>query len=128
MDLAVLILASKRDLAAQNIARELVRLKNFQPVSTTSGDLLRQGDVYLKHVDTDGIHTDSLDVDFEVDLVIFASRHRSESGAPTLTVHWPGNATSKADFGGKPKSLAYSRSSETACSLLALDEAGQQEN
>ncbi len=121
--MAVLILASRRDVAAQNIARELVRVKDFQPVSGTSCDLLRQGGVYLKHVDTDGIHTNTLGVDFDVDVVIFASRHRSESGAPTLTVHWPGNATSKAEFGGKPKSLAHADPPRLRAALLALDEA-----
>ena len=121
--MAVLILASRRDAAAQNIARELVRLKDFQPVSGTSGDLFRQGGVYLKHVDTDGIHTNSLDADFDVEVVIFASRHRSESGAPTLTVHWPGNPTSKAEFGGKPKSLAHTDPPRLRAALLALDKA-----
>ena len=121
--MAVLIIASRRDIAAQNIARELVHLKDFQPVPETSGNLFRQGDVFLKHVDTDGIHTNGLDVDFRVDAVIFASRHRSESGEPTLTVHWPGNTTSQADFGGKPKSLSFTDPPRSRAALLALDEA-----
>jgi D-aminoacyl-tRNA deacylase len=120
--LAVLIIASKRDLAAQNIARELLRLKHFQPIPGTSGNLYRQGDVFLKHVDTDGIHTNSLDVDFTVDAVIFASRHRSESGEPTLTVHWPGNPTSQAEFGGNPKSLSLADPPRLRAALLGLHE------
>lgn len=121
--MAVLVVASKRDSAAQNIARELVHLKDFQAVSGTSGNLFRQGDVFLRHVDTDGIHTNSLDVDVKVDAVIFASRHRSESGEPTLTVHWPGNTTSQADFGGNPKSLSFADPPRLRAALLALDEA-----
>jgi D-aminoacyl-tRNA deacylase len=121
--LPVLIVASKRDIAAQNIARELMLLRSFQPVPGTSADLFRQGDVFLKLVDTDGIHTNSLDMDIKVDSVIFASRHRSESGERTLTVHWPGNTTSRADFGGNPKSLSIADPPRLRAALLALDEA-----
>jgi D-aminoacyl-tRNA deacylase len=121
--LTVLIVASKRDIAAQNIARELMRLKEFQPVSGISDDLFRHGEVYLKHVDSDGIYTESLGVDFKIDVVIFASRHQSESGARTLTAHWPGNPTSGANFGGRPKSLALADPPRLRTALLALDEA-----
>jgi D-aminoacyl-tRNA deacylase len=121
--LVVLIIASKLDVAAQNVARELVRLRDFRPVHGTSGEVLEQGDVLLKHVNTDGIHTNNLGVDVKVDLVIFASRHRSESGEPTLTVHWPGNATSRADFGGNTKSLSLADPPRLRAALLALDAA-----
>ena len=120
--MVVLIVASKRDEAAQNIARELTRLKHFLPVSGRT-DLLKQGDVLIKHVETDGVYTDQLDQDLELDAVIFASRHRSESGEPALTVHWTGNSTSHADFGGNPKSLAFTDPSRSRAALLALDAA-----
>ena len=121
--MSVLIVASKLDLAAQNIARELMRLRDAQPVPGASGDLFRLGNVFLKLVDTDGIHTNSLDIDAKVDAVIFASRHRSESGEPTLTVHWSGNTTSQAEFGGNPKSLSFADPPRLRAALLALDEA-----
>ena len=121
--MAVLILASKRDAAAQNIAKQLIHLKNLQAVPESSGNLFQRGDVFLKHVETDGIYTNTLDVDVDVDTVIFASRHRSESGEPTLTVHWPGNATSKTDFGGNPKSLSFTEPPRLRAALLALDQA-----
>lgn len=121
--MAVLILASKRDAAAQNIAKQLINLKNLQLVSGSSGNLFRQGEVLLKYVETDEICTNTLDVDVNVDAVIFASRHRSESGRPTLTMHWPGNATSQADLGGNPKSLALTDPPRLRAALLALDQA-----
>ncbi len=116
----VLIVASKRDAAAQNIARILIRQKEFQRVDSTN-DLLRKEDVYLKHVDSDGIYTDSLDFEGKLDAVIFASRHRSESGEPALTVHWTGNSTGRADFGGKPKSLSFTDPPRLRAALLTLD-------
>jgi D-aminoacyl-tRNA deacylase len=121
--LTVLIVASKRDVAAQNIAQELVRLKGFRPAAGSSEDLLQNGDVYLKLVETDGIYTDNLGFDSRFDAAIFASRHRSESEEPALTVHWTGNSTARADFGGKPKSLSFAEPPRLRAALLALDEA-----
>lgn len=121
--MTVLIIASKRDVAAQNVAKQLADLKNLQPVPESSGNLFRRGDVFLKHVETDGIHTNTIDIDAHVDAVIFGSRHRSESGEPTLTVHWPGNATSQAEFGGNPKSLSFTDPPRLRAALLALDQA-----
>lgn len=119
--MTVLIIASKRDSAAQNIAQQLTRLKNFQ--ETHIKNLFQAGDVFLKHVETDGIYTDKLDVDFLPEAVIFASRHRSESNEPALTTHWTGNTTGRADFGGKPKSLSPTDPKRLRAALLALDAA-----
>jgi D-aminoacyl-tRNA deacylase len=121
--LSVLIIASRRDPAAQNVARDLIRLGDLRPVSETSVDLFRQGNVLLKFVETDGIHTNSLNADVQVDAVIFASRHRSESGEPTLTTHWSGNPTSRAEFGGNPKTLSFTDPPRLRAALLALDQA-----
>jgi D-aminoacyl-tRNA deacylase len=120
--LVVLVVASRRDPAAQNIAVELARTKNFQIVEA-DGSLLRAGNVLLKHVESDGIYTENLGVNVKPEVVIFASRHRSESNEPTLTTHWTGNVTSRADFGGKPKSLSYTDPSRLRAALLALDQA-----
>jgi D-aminoacyl-tRNA deacylase len=122
--LTVLIVASKKDPAAQNIARHLIATKNLHGADS-SAELLRDGEVYLKNVETDGIYTDSLGVDFKPDAVIFVSRHRSESNEPALTVHWTGNATARADFGGKPKSLSPTDPPRLRSALLALDEGRQ---
>lgn len=99
-----------------------MRLKGFQPASSVP-DLFQNGKVYLKLVETDGIYTDSLGVDSRPEAVIFASRHRSESGEPALTVHWTGNSTSRADFGGRPKSLSFADPPRLRAALLALDKA-----
>jgi D-aminoacyl-tRNA deacylase len=120
--LAVLIVASKRDVAAQNIARQLTVTKGFRQVQNSS-DLFQQGDVLLKHVETDSIDTNDLEIDAKIDLVIFASRHKSESGEPTLTVHWPGNPTSRAEFGGTPRTLSFADPPRLRAALLAFDEA-----
>jgi D-aminoacyl-tRNA deacylase len=101
------------------ISTELRRLKAFQESDTK--DLFQSSGVYLKHVDTEGIYTDRIDVDFRPDAVIFASKHRSESNEPAMTVHWTGNPTSRADLGGKPKSLSPTDPKRLRAALLALD-------
>ncbi len=118
--MVVLIVASVVDTAAQNIADHLARSHRFEPVSG-SNSVLKSGDVYMKHVETDGIYTDKLGLDISVDAVIFASRHRSESNEPTLTAHWTGNMSSRADHGGKPNSLSFTDPARLRCALLALD-------
>ncbi len=119
--MTVLIIASKRDPAAQNIAQQLTQLNNFQDTHTKN--LFQAGEIYLKHVETDGIYTDKLDVDFLPEAVIFASRHRSESNEPALTTHWTGNTTGRNDFGGKPKTLSPTDPRRLRTALLALDAA-----
>ena len=117
--MASLIVASKVDPAAQTISAELRRLKNFQ--KSDSEELFRSADVYLKHVGTEGIYTDRLDVGFTPDAVIFASKHRSQSNEPALTVHWTGNPTTTAELGGKPKSLSPTDPPRLRAALLQLD-------
>lgn len=120
--MTVLIVASQRDIAAKNIAEVLIGSQNFKPVLGTNNLLERSG-VFLKFVETEGILTDKLDLPQGVDSIIFASKHRSESGEPTLTVHWTGNPSSRAEFGGNPKSLSFTEPRRLRSALLTLDNA-----
>jgi D-aminoacyl-tRNA deacylase len=123
--LASLIIASKRDTAAQTISAELRLLEDFHEAGAK--DLFRSGDVYLKHVETEGIYTNTIEVGFSPEVVIFASRHRSEANEPALTVHWTGNSTGRADLGGNPKSLSLADPPRLRAALLALDLARDRE-
>jgi D-aminoacyl-tRNA deacylase len=120
--MAVLVIASKKDAAAQNIAKELIRTRRLHPISG-SPDLLQQSNVLLKYVDSDGIFTEEIGLTEKIEAVIFASRHKSEQGEPTLSVHWTGNPTSRAESGGKPKALSFTDPARLRAALLALDEA-----
>jgi len=120
LSLTILIIASRRDIAAQNIAKELTRAHVFSPVEDYS-DLSQHENILLKNVETDGIHTNEVHLPSDTECVIFASRHRSESNEPTLTVHWTGNCTSRCDFGGKPKTLSYTNPPRLRAALLTLD-------
>jgi D-aminoacyl-tRNA deacylase len=81
-----LIVASKLDKAGINITTQLSQFGNFN--------------FYL--VDNEAIYTENLDLERlnQYDFIIFASKHQSEKGGKTLSIHAPGNWR-KADYGGK---------------------------
>lgn len=86
-----LILASVKDIAAENIAAQLRELYDFEKVQS-------QPDVYvgenLQLATVSGGITQITALPIRADEVIIASRHASESGKPTLTVHAPGDIPS----------------------------------
>ncbi|MDP3986765.1 MAG: D-aminoacyl-tRNA deacylase [Nanoarchaeota archaeon] len=81
----ILIIASKLDKAGINIVNQLAHFGNFN----------------LYVVEGEAVYTENLDLEKvnSFDFVIFASKHVSERGDKTLSVHAPGNWRS-ADFGG----------------------------
>jgi len=81
-----LIVASKLDKAGINITTQLSQFGNFN--------------FYL--VEDEIIYTENLNLEKinHYDFIIFASRHVSESGEKTLSIHAPGNFK-QAKFGGK---------------------------
>src|SRR5256712_741670 len=73
----------------------------------------RWRDVVLVTIPEHHLYRDHLDRDLEgafgrpVDLVVYLSKHRSESRRPSLTVHPIGNPRA-AEFGGQPETLVPS--------------------
>lgn len=122
--MSTLVAASMKDIAAQNIASKLVERYSFKEsgLEYDGRPVLRRDDVLLAHVNVDGIYAEGLDQSFTVGRVIFASRHRSESGKPTFTVHVTGNPTSQAPFGGQPRALARAEPSRMKVALKRLQE------
>jgi len=82
-----LILASIQDPAAKNIAARLLELYDFKK-SLTLPNTHVYGNVALMTI-TGGV-TKIVEPPIDAEEVIVASRHASESGRPTLTVHVPG--------------------------------------
>lgn len=54
------------------------------------------------------------------DLLIFASRHRSEAARPAFLTHSTGNWTQKADYGGNPRKLSKTSAILLKCAFLNL--------
>ena len=89
----ILIIASKLDTAGINITTQLSQFGNF--------------DFYL--VDKEIIFTENLDLEKinSYDFIIFASKHKSESGGKTLSIHAPGNWR-LAELGGEKEKVCRS--------------------
>jgi len=69
----------------------------------------KENQIYLGLTDSPLIHLNDLRLNETVidpDLLIFASRHRSETERPAFLTHVTGNWSEKADFGGKPRQLS----------------------
>ena len=82
-----LILGSAQDPAAKNITARLLELYDFEKSSTLPNAHV-YGNVTLMAIAGEVTQITGLPIDAEE--VIVASRHASESGTPTLTVHVPG--------------------------------------
>lgn len=124
----ILIAASTKDIASMNIAQQIIERYSFEKLPETYQD----NNMYLKHVasrdvklvftNQDLIHSQNITEHFTTDLVIFVSRHASQSGYPTLSVHVPGNLD-KAELGGLPKRVSICPASAMKEALLELAKA-----
>lgn len=86
---------------------------------------LENNQAYLGLTDDPLIYLNDLrlnETDINPDLLIFASRHRSEAARPAFLVHTTGNWTDKADFGGNPRELSYASALLVKAGLLSLIE------
>ncbi len=122
----ILILTSKEDVASMNIREELLDLGEWKPAGIFDGnEVLAYGDMAMVEINEIHLHCEDLDLqvkeelDIEPDMIIVASRHRSQSKLRTLTVHPLGNFTS-ADFGGKPGTLAKTAPRKMTQAFLTL--------
>ncbi len=70
----------------------------------------QKNQIYLGLTSSPLIHLNDLklnEADFDPDLLIFASRHRSETERPAFLTHVTGNWLDSADFGGNPRQLSH---------------------
>ena len=102
-----LIVASKKDLAGSNITTQLSQFQN-NPVISAMKDS-PSFDFYL--IDTEIIEDKGIDQEKinQYDFIIFASKHQSEKGGKTLSIHAPGNwLSTKPEMGGQPRKVCKS--------------------
>lgn len=103
----LLIVTSEADLASQTIREELLAQGDWRAAGTFEGHpVVRSADRVLVTIEAEHLSRDHLDRDLRRELdvspqaIAYASRHRSESGRPSLTVHPLGNF-GEARFGGR---------------------------
>ena len=127
----VLIIASRADPASMNIADKLVELHGFEPTNASfeGSPIYARGPVKLVFTATEPIHAEHVGraLPRAPEAIIFASRHASAKGEPTLSTHTPGNLGFTAEHGGRPRELAISEPLRMKAALLSLSEAGKKE-
>lgn len=102
------IVVSRVDKASMCIWNSLSRMIKFREVSRIE----YSSDLALAYIsDKDVIHIDEADEwakNRSISLLVFLSRHEMRSPRPIITFHTPGNWTSQAEYGGKPRAVAIS--------------------
>ncbi len=121
----ILIAASTKDIASVNIAHQVIERYNFEKLPDTYQEnnvffkRIANHDVKLIFINQELIHSQHITKHFTPELIVYVSRHASESGFPTLSVHVPGNL-GKAELGGLPKRVSVCPASAMKNALLEL--------
>ena len=110
--LDVAIIVSKEDPAGMNIAEQLQQLLQFPTAinNKKTGLFLREQEI---------ISLENIDKEIKADVFVFASKHVSEAGVNSLTVHSVGN-WSKAGRGGKEFKMLKIDASLDFCGIASL--------
>src|SRR5437899_970391 len=125
------LVASEGDEAGVHQQEELLRFASWtrdEPFGGRAAWRLR--DMILVTIPELHLGRDHLDRDLRssfnerVDLVVYLSKHRSESGRPSLTVHPIGNP-GLAEFGGQPETLVPSAARWMTAALRGLRHTGR---
>lgn len=123
----VLVVASKADPASMNIAEKLLEMKGFKPSGAyfEGSPIYAHGHIKLVFTTSEPIYAEHVEkaLSERPEAIIFASRHASAKGEPTLSTHTPGNLGFKAEHGGRPRELAVSDPLRMRSALLSLSEA-----
>jgi len=115
--ISVLIVTSNEDIASTNIKKGFLEQSKWEEIDTFfNNSVYKNSDIknlLIVSVNDSKIRHENLEkeilekLNLKPKLVIFASRHRSKTGEPTLTTHPIGNF-GEAKFGGKPRTLVES--------------------
>ena len=119
----VCIAYSVGDPAGSGIAGELLKLLEHKPVTAAravSAYYLPELDALLAGFEEDVLYFEFLDEVCDSSFHLVLSRHSSEAGVASLTVHHPGNPMREAAAGGKPLELPPSNPPLAKQLLLSL--------
>lgn len=122
MEVKVCIAYSVGDPAGSGIASELRRLLEHRPADVKGVEAyhLPELDALLVGFEEDVLYFEFLDEVCDADFHLVLSRHSSEAGVKSLTVHHPGNPMREALAGGRPLELPPSNPPLAKSLLLSL--------
>ncbi len=122
----ILLVASNKDIASQNIAGQILKMRIFKEVpGDFQGNPVYEADINhrkarLITLNEESVYSQDLASQFgSLELVVFISRHSSESRTPTLSTHTPGNL-GDAKLGGLPRKVSFSPASAMRTALGAM--------
>ena len=100
----ICVVASKKDIASRNIAKFLLSMEKWK-----EGKIYEREGMLLYFINDEHIFHDYVDEEienfgYEIDTIVFASRHASAAKKKTLSIHAIGNF-SKAEYGGRDETL-----------------------
>jgi D-aminoacyl-tRNA deacylase len=123
----ILIVHSKKDIAGTNISNHILQNYPFhktnQTFQTNPTYQAKINEKQITHITLteEATNAQTLPENFPTaQLIVFISRHSSQSGTPTLSVHTPGNLGT-AELGGIPKTVSISPASAMQTALKALN-------
>jgi D-aminoacyl-tRNA deacylase len=124
--MTILIVASNKDMASLNIKKQILSYYNFSETAENFQENpiynseISGREVKLITLNEESVYAQNITDYFEnLDLVVFISRHSSESGTPTLSVHTPGNL-GEAELGGLPRRVSVSPANPMRNALKAM--------
>jgi D-aminoacyl-tRNA deacylase len=121
----ILLAASNKDIASLNIKEQILNNYPFEKRSENFGNPIYEAEIDGKKVKLATLNHESVyaqnltDFFANPELVIFISRHSSESGTPTLSVHTPGNL-GNAELGGLPRKVSVSPANAMRDALMSM--------
>ncbi len=130
----ILLVASNKDVASLNIKEQILNHYPFHKMA----EIFQQNPVYTAEINDKTVNLVTLKEESveaqdipskfpNAKLIVFISRHSSQSGKPTLSVHPPGNF-GNADLGGLPRKLSISPALAMQDALKALVHFNEQLN
>jgi D-aminoacyl-tRNA deacylase len=127
----ILLVSSSTDPASINIANQILQHYPFTKTDETFQNnpvykaSLNQKQITFIKLSEHAVYAQNLPASFpDVNLIVFISRHSSQSGTPTLTVHTPGNFAD-AGLGGLPREVSVAPAFAMRDALKSLEAAKQ---
>jgi len=119
----VVLVTSTADEASACIARGLLKNHGFESteIELMGRPVFQSGSLLLVTVETEIIGPPDLDLYFNPAAYVFLSRHRAESGIPSVTAHTTGNFTATPALGGRPREVGIVNPDLLKNYLRALD-------
>lgn len=110
----ILLVASNKDIASLNIKEQILKHYPFRKIAREFHEnpafaaKINGKKVTLLTLNEESVRAQRLPQEFpQAKLIVFISRHSSQSGKPTLSVHTPGNF-GNAELGGLPRVISVS--------------------